>query len=117
MIKSFAEFINEKSHIQVGTRNENMLFPDLDELKFDIGDKSTKNAVVISLVESEEGAVIFDVDKIKNDYYEFVDVYALADSTTGKSIEPEVYIVFGNETNGYEYETLSEEDFVQKYKK
>ena len=111
MIKKFDEFIAEEfKHQQVGARNENWVFADLDELKYDLGEGENGEVSVESLNQDE-----YNSDKLDDAYIDFVDVYHLV--YTSGDVSDDVYVVYGNEKDGYDYETISNEEFAKKYGK
>lgn len=99
MILKFNDFIKEEFiHSQTGKKLPNGNLASIEDVYYEIGDGCDENATVEDITDD------FDINSLNAKFDNFVSVVALMDINKGEMDGDYVYVIQGDEHNGYTYE-------------
>ena len=105
MIKKFEEFRNYRPHYPSyqGKKLANGNYKSLDELKSTLGHGCDEETALLR-VDKED----YNFNKISNDYGDdFCGVYYLGNVFTGQDYDDDVYVIYGNDHDGYNFDRFT----------
>lgn len=115
MIKSFEEFINEKldSNPFSGDLLPNGNYVSIDATEYKIRDGNNKDFQGVEQLTDDD----YDETKIKNEYPDFIKAVYNCNANTKNPIDDYIYIIYGDDDNGYQFDKFDMWEFEKKWKK